>query len=72
VKFRTGPNQLRAVGRKDGVELADQISVAYQTVAWDKPARLVAQEVARKGEVVTVEVRALDAASGPCLRSSCR
>ena len=67
VRFRAGPNELRAVGRRNGVELSDAIPVDYQTAVWGRPARLALAEIARSDGAVTIEVRAFDAAGVPCL-----
>jgi beta-galactosidase len=67
VKLNDGANTLRAVGHRDGGEVTDEISVGYQTAAWEKPAQLVLKEIGRKGEVATVEVRAFDKNGVPCL-----
>ena len=45
MQFREGDNELRAVGRKNGKEVSDQIKFIYQTLLWDKPARLSIQKV---------------------------
>ena len=66
VKFAEGPNRLRAVGRRGGAEVSDEITQLYETRAWGKPARLVLEEVAREGDTVTVQARALDASGVPC------
>jgi beta-galactosidase len=67
VHFREGANRLRAVGRRNGQELSDEIPVTYQTAAWTKPAKLTLKETGRTNETVTIEVRAFDAAGVPCL-----
>src|ERR1019366_10637841 len=51
VKLNDGPNTLRAVGRRDGVEVSDEIGVEYQTAAWGKPSKLVLKETARSNDV---------------------
>jgi hypothetical protein len=67
VKLQEGANRLRAVGHSDGVEVSDNISVGYQTTAWDKPAKLVLQEISRSNDVVTVEADVFDNAGVSCL-----
>ena len=39
VPFKEGENQLKAVGRKNGVEVLDEIKFRYQTKKWGKPAQ---------------------------------
>lgn len=67
VQFREGENELRAVGKKDGKELADQIKFIYQTETWDKPAKLNLRRVRQSDDVVTVEARLLDQKGNLCL-----
>ncbi len=65
--FREGANTLKAVGHKDGKEVADEISFGYQTQPWSKPDRLVLEELPRHGDVATVQARLLDAHDVQCL-----
>ncbi len=67
VVLNEGANTLRAVGRRDGVTVTDEISVAYQTAAWGKTTRLELKEIARTGDMVTIEARVFDSAGVPCL-----
>ncbi len=67
VKLNEGSNKLRAVGRRDGAEVADEITVAYQTAQWGKPVKLKLNEIARINNVVTIEARVFDAAGVTCL-----
>jgi len=65
--LKEGRNTLRAVGRGSGSEVVDEITVAYQTARWEKPAKLVFEEFAHEGDTVTAEVRALDQQGVMCL-----
>ena len=67
VKFRDGENVVRAVARRDKVEIADEIRFVYQTDKWDKPAKLVLEELRRVDDVSTLEVKAVDAKDVLCL-----
>lgn len=67
VKLNDGPNTLRAVGRRDGLEVSDEIRVEYQTAVWGKPAKLVLKETARSNDVATVEACVFDKEGVPCL-----
>ena len=67
VPFKEGENHVRAVGRKDGVEVSDEIKFLYQTRKWGKPARLVLEEAGRAGDTLTVQARLLDGDGVPCL-----
>jgi beta-galactosidase len=67
VHFSEGTNTLRAVGRSDGAAVADEISQVYQTAAWDKPAKLTLNEIARTNDVATIEARVFDKDGVPCL-----
>jgi beta-galactosidase len=67
VPFREGANTLRAVGHKGDVEVADEITFDYQTAKWQAPEQLTLREVARDGDVVTLEARAYDESNIWCL-----
>jgi len=67
MQFREGDNELRAVGRKNGKEVSDQIRFLYQTQLWDKPARLSIQKVRETDDLITVEARLLDQNGIACL-----
>ncbi|HEX3250921.1 MAG TPA: glycoside hydrolase family 2 TIM barrel-domain containing protein, partial [Pyrinomonadaceae bacterium] len=64
VKFKAGENVLRAVGSK-GIE--DEIRFVYQTEKWDKPAKLMFEELRAVDDVSTLEVRVVDAKGVLCL-----
>jgi beta-galactosidase len=67
VQFKEGENQLKAVGRKNGAEVIDEIKFSYQTEKWDKPAQLELRETVRKGEVVTIQAQMQDQKGVACL-----
>lgn len=67
VKFNEGPNNLRAVGRTPSGDITDEISVAYQTAEWSKPAKLVLKEIAQTNGLATIEARVFDKEGVPCL-----
>ncbi len=67
VKFKEGENVLRAIGRRDKVELSDEIKFVYQTEKWDKPAKLVLQQLRQVDDVSTLEVKAVDGKGVLCL-----
>jgi hypothetical protein len=67
VAFQQGRNTLRAAGRSGGSEIVDEITVEYQTAPWEKPAKLVFEEVASDGDTAAVQVRALDKQGVLCL-----
>ncbi len=69
VDLAAGQNRLRAVGRKNGVEVADEIAFLYQTETWGKPARLTLAEISREGDSVTLEATLVDANGIRCLDS---
>jgi len=60
-------NHVRAVGRKNGRTVEDEIRFQYQTQKWSKPARLRLGELGRKEDAVTIEVRLLDGNGVLCL-----
>jgi beta-galactosidase len=67
VKFLEGENRLRAVGRKDGIEVMDELQFHYQTQRWDQPARLMMEETGRSEQTVTIQALALDEKDIVCL-----
>lgn len=67
VPFLNGGNHLRVVARRGAAEVSDEIRFRYQTETWGKPAKLVLEETARAGNVVTVLARLLDANGVLCL-----
>jgi beta-galactosidase len=69
VQFRKGENELRAVGSKDGKEVADTIKFAYQTEGWGQPAKLTLQKIKESGGVQTIEARLLDQNNRQCLEA---
>jgi beta-galactosidase len=67
VKFREGENVVRAVGKRERVEIVDEIKFAYQTQKWEKPAKLVLAELRAAADVSTLEVKLVDANGVQCL-----
>lgn len=67
VKLREGNNQIKAVAKNGKEQLIDQIEQVYQTQRWDKPAKLRLEEIAREGEIITVQAQVLDRDNVPCL-----
>ena len=67
VKFKPGENVVRAIGRRDKFEIADEIRFEYQTEKWDKPAKFVLKVLSSAGDVATVEARLVDAKGVLCL-----
>jgi beta-galactosidase len=64
-----GKVSLRAVGRRKGKTMTDEISFEYETRQWGSPARFELKELARNGGDVTVEALLLDESGVPCLDS---
>lgn len=67
VPLKEGENQLRAVGKKNGTKVTDEMVVGYQTDAWDRPAKLKLSEVGQANGVVTMEARMYDQNDVMCL-----
>jgi beta-galactosidase len=67
VKLNEGKNTLRAVGKRDGVEVSDELAVEYQTKPWDKPSKLTLTEIAQTNGVATLEARLFDKDGVACL-----
>jgi beta-galactosidase len=67
--FPAGKVSLRAVGRRGGKTVTDEISFDYETRQWGAPARFELKELSRNGRDVTVEALLVDANGVPCLDS---
>ena len=66
VKFREGENVVRAVGKREREEIVDEIKFVYQTQKWEKPARLILEEL-RDKDVSKLEVKLVDSKDVLCL-----
>jgi beta-galactosidase len=60
-------NTVRAVGRKGGSVVNDEIVFRYQSQKWEKPSQLQLREVARRGDAVTIDAQLLDGKGVLCL-----
>jgi beta-galactosidase len=67
VKLNEGTNTLRAIGRRDGVEVSDEIFPAYQTATWSSPAQLTLTQITQANSLATIEARVFDKEGVPCL-----
>ena len=67
VQLNDGENYVKVVGSKDGEVVNDELKFRYQTQKWEKPAKLILEEIGRSVETVTVQVRAQDRNGVPCL-----
>jgi beta-galactosidase len=65
VKFKEGENVVRAVAPREKIN--DEIKFVYQVLTWDKPAKLVLEELRRADDISMVQVTALDAKDVLCL-----
>src|SRR5205814_10518558 len=65
--LRPGDNPLGVVARRDAVTVNDELTWGYQIDRWGTPARLAVQAGPRQGDLLTVEVRALDPRGVACL-----
>ncbi|HET9711700.1 MAG TPA: glycoside hydrolase family 2 TIM barrel-domain containing protein [Pyrinomonadaceae bacterium] len=65
VKFKEGENVVRAVARRE--KISDEIKFVYQVQKWDKPAKLVLEELRAEDDISMVQVTALDAKDVLCL-----
>ena len=66
-KFPAGEVALRAVGKRNGKTVTDEIAFQYETRQWGAPARFEMKELTRNGKDVTVEALLVDEAGIPCL-----
>lgn len=65
VKFKEGENVVRAVARRE--KISDEIRFVYQVQKWDKPAKIVLEELRLAAEISTIQVTARDAKDALCL-----
>jgi len=67
VKFNEGTNTLKALASIKGTLIYDEISINFQTKKWDKPSKIVFEEIDNQNDTCTVRVSAFDANNVPCL-----
>jgi beta-galactosidase len=67
--FVKGKNQLRVVATQGKTTVTDEVDFLYQTDKWGEPDNFTLTEIARHGDVVTVEVQLFDAKKVLCLDS---
>jgi len=67
VKLNEGSNQIKAVAKNGREILVDEIEQQYQTKKWGKPAKLLVEQIAAEGEVITVQAQIVDDTNTPCL-----
>jgi beta-galactosidase len=67
VKFNAGTNTLRAVAHTSAGDLADEISLIYQTAEWSRPVRLALKPISLGNDRCTIEAQALDQDGVACL-----
>jgi len=65
--FSAGKNSLRAVGKRAGKTVSDEIHFVYETRKWGAPAKFIFAEIGREGTRVTTEATLVDAAGVTCL-----
>ena len=67
IAFEAGENHLRVVASQGAARVTDEIRFRYQTEQWEKPAKFVLEEIGRHEDLVTLQVRLLDARGVQCL-----
>lgn len=67
IPFGEGANVLRAVARKSGSTVTDEVRFTYQTTPWEAPARLLLTEISRTKQLITVEAKLVDQRGTLCL-----
>lgn len=65
VKLNEGKNTVKAVAVAE--KISNELTVGYQSAAWEKPAKLTLTELNRQDGVVTLEARIFDAKGVACL-----
>jgi beta-galactosidase len=67
IPFAEGANVLRAVAKKGGVTVTDEVHFTYQTKPWEAPAKLLLAQKSRSPQFVTIEARLVDQHGTLCL-----
>src|SRR4030095_1520102 len=67
VKFKEGANVIKAIGKKNGVTVSDEIKFSYQTAKWDKPSKLILMSEPHDATTRLIEARLVDAAGVLCV-----
>jgi len=65
--FAAGKNHLRVVAHHGAAVVTDEIDFLYQTEKWEAPAGFTLKEIARHGDLITVEAHLFDAKGVLCL-----
>lgn len=58
--LKKGTNRLKVIGKKDGVEVQDDLEIYYQTDSWGKVSNLELSYIEKKDGMFMVEVKAYD------------
>ncbi|HWL14504.1 MAG TPA: glycoside hydrolase family 2 TIM barrel-domain containing protein, partial [Opitutus sp.] len=69
VVFTDGMNTLRAVGKKNGATVADEIALRYETRPWGSPHHLRLQQLPAADGRIRVQAELLDEAGVVCLEA---
>jgi len=67
VVFKKGENKVAVVAKKGKEKVTDEISLAYQTESWGKPAKAVVEKIREENGVATVQVKLYDDNNVQCL-----
>jgi beta-galactosidase len=67
VKLNEGTNTLRAIGKSNGADVIDKISLAYQTAPWGSPVQLTLKQITQTNDIATIEASMFDKDGVPCL-----
>ncbi|CAM3894357.1 glycoside hydrolase family 2 TIM barrel-domain containing protein [Mucilaginibacter galii] len=67
VPLSAGSNAIKVIAKKGNVIITDEIKQDYQTEKWNKPAKLVLEQVNSQNGTTTAQVKLLDEKGIPCL-----
>ncbi len=67
VPLSKGSYVFKVVAKKGNEIVSDEITQAYQTDKWDKPAKMTIERIAEKDGITTLEVKMFDAKGVLCL-----
>ncbi|MEI8086463.1 MAG: glycoside hydrolase family 2 TIM barrel-domain containing protein [Paludibacter sp.] len=67
VVYLSGENSLKVIAHKGKTTVTDEIKQMYQTEKWGKPVQMTLAKISQMGDIVTIEVKLLDANKILCL-----
>ncbi|QNL50214.1 DUF4982 domain-containing protein [Olivibacter sp. SDN3] len=67
IQFKDGENHIKAVAKKGEETVDDEFTQYYQTAKWERPERMLLEQVDQEGDMASIQVTLLDAEGAICL-----